>query len=422
MDTLVHFGVAYQSRTLDGSLRDALQTAGAVVIEGPRACGKTMTGLHAAASFALLDDDAVRQLIEVAPEAVLDGDAPRLLDEWQVAPQLWNLVRRAVDRGVEPGRFILTGSSVPPDDATRHSGAGRFLRLRQRTMSWHERNPVDGVSLAALLAGGDVSPSADVLSYSAVIQRIVEPGFPGMLRLPSSRRTAALDAYLTEVSRTDISLVGEVRHDPAVIRRLLGAIARNSASPVTYATLAEDTSAIAPGIKEATVAGYVRLLERLFVVERQQVWTPRLRSRARLRARDKLHLAEPALAAAALGASAESLIRDPETVGLLFETAVFHDLAVLATGLGGEIRHYRDSNGRELDAVLTLPDGRWAAIEVKLGGNQIPAAARSISAAVADIDTSAVGEPAFRLIITGTGSTLTLDDGTVTVPLHRLMP
>ena len=289
-------------------------------------------------------------------------------------------------------------------------------------MSWHERNPVDGVSLAALLAGGDVSPSADVLSYSAVIQRIVEPGFPGMLRLPSSRRTAALDAYLTEVSRTDIGLVGEVRHDPAVIRRLLGAIARNSASPVTYATLAEDTSAIAPGIKEATVAGYVRLLERLFVVERQQVWTPRLRSRARLRARDKLHLADPALAAAALGASAEGLIRDPESVGLLFETAVFHDLAVLATGLGGEIRHYQDSNGRELDAVLALPDGRWAAIEVKLGGNQIPAAARSISASVADIDTSAVGEPAFRLIITGTGSTLTLDDGTVTVPLHRLMP
>ena len=392
------------------------------MIEGPRACGKTMTGLHAAASFALLDDPAVRQLIEIAPQAMLDGDAPRLLDEWQVAPQLWNVVRRAVDRRGTPGQFILTGSSVPADDATRHSGAGRFLRLRQRTMAWHERHPSDGVSLAGLISGDSVDPSSEALSYADVIDRLLEPGFPGMLQLSASRRTAALSAYLTEVSRTDIGLVGEVRHDPAVIRRLITAVARNSASPVTYATLADDTSAIAPGIKDTTIASYVALLERLFVIERQAVWTPRLRSRARLRSRDKLHLAEPALAATALGASATHLARDPETAGLLFESAVFHDLSVLATEFGGEIRHYRDSNGRELDAVLVLPDGRWAAIEVKLGSGQIPAAARSVAAAVADIDTVAVGDPLFRLIVTGTGPTLALDDGTITVPLHRLVP
>lgn len=251
---------------------------------------------------------------------------------------------------------------------TRHSGAGRFRRLRQRTLTWHERHPVAGISLAALIDGGDVEPDPDSLDYAAVIERLTEPGFPGLLSLPAPRRTAAFDAYLTEI------------------------------------------------------AGYVGLLERLFVIDRQAVWTPRLRSRARLRTRDKLDLTDPALAAVALGADTTRLRRDPETAGLLFESAAFHDLSVLATPIGGEVRHYRDSNGRELDAVLTLSDGRWAAVEVKLGGVQIPPAARSIAAAVADIDTGAVGEPMFRLIVTGTGSTFGLDDGTITVPLHRLIP
>ena len=422
MDTLEQFGVAYQPRTLDGSLRAALHTAGAVVIEGPRACGKTMTASNTAASFALLDDPASQQLLELSPQALLTGDAPRLLDEWQLAPQLWNLVRRAVDMSGSAGRFILTGSAVPADDVTRHSGAGRFLRLRQHTMAWHERYAGDGVSLSALLAGEPVEPDTHTIDYATVIARLVEPGFPGMLRIEPAHRRSAIEAYLSEITRTDIDQVGMVRHDPAVVRRLLAAVARNSAAPVSYATLARDTDAIAPGIKDTTIATYIRLLERLFIVDRQQVWTPRLRSRARLRARDKLHLADPSLAVVALGADADRLTHDPETAGLLFESAVFHDLSVLATGLGGQIQHYRDSNGRELDAVLTLPDGRWAAIEVKLGAAQIPPAARSIAATVADIDTAAVGEPVFRLIITGTGSAFTLDDGTITVPLHRLAP
>lgn len=422
MDTARQFGIEYRPRTLDTPLQEALRTAGAVVIEGPRACGKTMTGLNAAASFVFLDDPAARQLVELSPRLLLSGATPRLLDEWQLAPQLWNLVRRVVDLSDDLGQFILTGSAVPADDVTRHSGAGRFLRLRQRTMAWHERYPEEGVSFEGLLAGVDILPNPEALDYSAVIDRLLAPGFPGLLRAPTVRRTSLLDGYLDEVSRADIGLVGEVRHDPAVIRRLLTAIAQSSASPVTYTTLTQDTSTIAPGIKDTTVATYVGLLERLFVVERQAVWTPRLRSRARLRSHDKLHLADPSLAAVALGANAQRLARDPETVGLLFESAVFHDLSVLATRMGGQIRHYRDSNGRELDAVLTLPDGRWAAIEVKLGASQIPAAARSVAAAVAAIDTGAVGEPAFRLILTGTGPTFTLDDGTVTVPFHRLVP
>jgi len=425
VDTGPAVGVEYRARLIDASVAEALETAGAVVIEGPRACGKTMTALNAARSYVFLDDPGVAQMIDVAPEALLDGARPRLLDEWQLAPELWNLTRRAVDRAAAPGQFILTGSSVPPDDATRHSGAGRFLRLRQRTLTWQERDGavVGGVSLRGLFDRREVAAtSSDALGLPEVLERVTASGFPAMAGLTVDRQRRLLVAYLEEVSRTDVRTVGDVRHDPAVIRRLIAALARNTAAPVSYATLAADMTAVAPDIKSTTVAAYVRVLERLFLVERQQAWTPRLRSRARLRSSDKLHLADPALAAAALGADAEQLHRDVETAGLLFESAVFHDLSVLVDRLGGEVRHYRDSNGLEMDGVLLLPDGRWAPVEVKLGGGRIADAARSLNAALDVIDTSAVGAPAFRLIVTGTGSTFTLDDGTVTVPLHRLLP
>ncbi|WP_029138056.1 ATP-binding protein [Nakamurella lactea] len=424
MDTSAVLGIPYRTRVIDEALQEALQTAGAVVVEGPRACGKTMTALHAADSFVFLDDPIVEQQLEIAAASLLDGAPPRLLDEWQLAPELWNLVRRAVDRSAEPGRFILTGSAAPADDVTRHSGAGRFLRLRQRTLAWCERtDALQGpVSLTSLIAGQSVETDSHSIGFEEVTRRLVASGFPAMQGLSPQRQRRSLDAYLTEIARTDVRGIAEVRHDPSVIRRLIAALARSSASPVTFGVLAADTAAVAPGIKDTTVAAYVTLLERLFVVDRQSAWTPQLRSRARLRSKDKLHLAEPSLAAVALGADARRLSGDPETAGLLFESAVFHDLSVLAERVGGEIRHYRDSNGRELDAVLVLPDGRWAAIEVKLGAGRIVSAAQSVAAAVAAIDIEAVGAPMFRLIVTGTGTTFTLDDGTVTVPLHRLGP
>lgn len=424
MDTEAILGTPYRPRVIDDPLQEALQAAGAVVVEGPRACGKTMTALHAAGSFVFLDDPVAEQQREIAPGSLLVGEGPRLLDEWQLAPELWNLVRRAVDRSADPGRFLLTGSSVPMDDVTRHSGAGRFLRLRQRTLAWCERDGSadNRVSLASLIRGDSVRADSHVIGYDDVIRRLVASGFPAMQSLAPQHQIRGLDAYLAEISRTDVRSIADVRHDPSVIRRLMAAIARSSASPVSYSALAADTAAVAPGIKDATIATYVALLERLFVVDRQSAWTPQLRSRARLRSKDKLHLAEPSLAAVSLGADAHRLASDPATVGLLFESAVFHDLSVLTEGLGAKVQHYRDSNGRELDAVLVFPDGRWAAIEVKLGAGRIADAARSIADAVGAIDTDAVGTPIFRLVVTGTGATFTLDDGTVTVPLHRLGP
>ncbi|MCI1747315.1 MAG: DUF4143 domain-containing protein [Acidipropionibacterium sp.] len=418
----------YLPRVLDGVLARALTLAGAVVVEGPRACGKTQTALWAGKSFALLDDPATRELVRLSPETVLEGESPRVLDEWQLATELWDLVRRAVDFGSSPGRFILTGSSVPADDATRHSGAGRFLRVRQRTMSWWERggsredDAAGGVSVAGLFAGERPRAAPAVDDYASVVDRLCSSGFPAMIALSPEDAQVLLRSYLREVTHTDLPRLEDMRHRPAVLEQLLRAVARSVAQPVKFARLAADLDQVAPGIAPATVARYVELLERLFVVELQHPWAPKLRSRARLRSADHMHMADPGLAVAALGASPETLARDPETTGFLFESAVVHDLLVLGSPLDARVECYHDSNEHEIDAVILLPDGRWGAVEVKVGGAQVGAGAESLKKAIEQIDVSSVGEPAFRLVVTGNGGTFVLKDGTVTCPLSALMP
>lgn len=418
-------GQAYRPRVIDGVLDRALTAVGAVVIEGARASGKTMTALHAAGSYAFIDDAEMQRVLEIAPRSILQGEVPRLLDEWQVAPELWNLVRRAVDANAEPGQFILTGSALPTDDLTRHTGAGRFLRLRQRTMAWFEKldRPVDGVSISGLFEGDRPTTKMSAgLELEEVIENILRPGFPAMTALGIEQSSTRLSAYIDEVARTDIRRLADVRHEPDVIKQLITALARSVASDVTYKTLAADVRTLAPTISAETVSGYVDLLQRLFIVEAQRPWAPKLRSRARLRTAPKLHLVDASLAAAALGAGPKQLRNDLETLGVLFESSVVHDLMVLVSALGGEVRHYRDSNGKEIDAILALPDGRWGAVEIKLGGAQMLAAVESLRTSVDQIDTEAVGEPVFRLVVTGTGPILTADDGTVISPLVALQP
>jgi predicted AAA+ superfamily ATPase len=425
MDTAKVLGHSYRPRVIDSALRRALAASGAVVIEGARASGKTMTAVHAAASYVFIDDAEVQRLLSVAPRSLLDGAAPRLLDEWQVAPELWNLVRRAVDSAAEPGRYILTGSAVPPDDVTRHTGAGRFLRLRQRTMTWWEKigAPTGAVSLSGLFDGDlpktDLNAGPDL---DDVIDSLLRPGFPAMTALTPTQSAARLRGYIDDVAHTDIHRIADIRHEPEVVKQLLAALARSVATEVTYKTLAADVRAVAPTIDQETVSNYVGLLQRLFIVEAQRSWTPALRSRARVRTSPKLHLVDPALAAAALGAGPKQLLGDLQTLGTLFESAVIHDLMVLSTALDGEVSHYRDSNNKEIDAVVLLPDGRWGAVEVKLGGQQFAAGAKSLQAVIAQVDTAAIGEPAFRLVITGTGPIVVTDDGTVTAPLTALAP
>ncbi|MCL2780316.1 MAG: DUF4143 domain-containing protein, partial [Actinomycetia bacterium] len=260
------------------------------------------------------------------------------------------------------------------------------------------------------------------MSLDEVFRLVLKPGFPGMVDDDLPAAQLLMRGYLDETARLDLPRLIDMRRDPAVIARLLSSVARNVACEVSYTTLAADVRAFAPGITAETVSVYADALERLFVIERQPAWTPGLRSRARLRVADKWHLADPALAATALAATATSLGRDLNTAGLLFESAVIHDLRVLGAPLGAQVRHFRDSNGYEIDAVVTLPDGRWAAVEVKLSGLQVPAGAASLTRAVDQIDATVAGPPAFRLVVTGTGRTFTLDDGAITCPLAALRP
>lgn len=450
MDTVKVLGQPYRPRVIDSELAEALTIAGAVVIEGARATGKTMTALAAAGSYAFVDDDEIQDRLAIAPQSVLEGASPRLLDEWQLAPQLWNKVRRAVDASPTPGRFILTGSATPADDATRHTGAGRMLRLKQRTLTWYEKSTIGHqaevpatppVSLRGLFAGESPAPAAATAATTAaagaattaaataatldldgVIAQILTAGFPALAHLGPHATAKRMRGYIEEIARTDIHRIATIRHNPDIIGQLIAALARSVAGEVTYKTLAADVRAIAPDITAATVSNYVELLERLFIVEMQKPWTPKLRSRARLRTTPKVHLVDPAFAAAALGAGPALLHKDLHTLAALFESAVVHDLCVFAQVIDGQVRHYRDSNGKEIDAIITLPDGRWGAVEVKLGGRQAPAAVASLNNTIGDIDTAAVGEPSFRIIITGTGPTFVADDGTVITSLAHLGP
>ncbi|WP_246955031.1 DUF4143 domain-containing protein [Brachybacterium sp. Marseille-Q7125] len=421
MDTYAVLGRRYEPRIIDRQVTELLRTAGAVVIEGPRACGKTMTGLHHAKSLVQLDSPGAQFFIDSDPQALLAGEAPRLLDEWQLAPQLWNMVRRAVDAASAPGRFILTGSAVPADDISRHTGAGRFLRLRERTMTWYERGAsTSAVPLEGLFAGEAMVPDPSTPSLQSVVDNLSTSGFPAMTELTLERQQTLLRGYLEEVARADLPRLGRIRQKPAVLSQLLRSIARMTGAELSYSALLADTRAVAPDIRLETVSSYVELLGRLFIVELIPPFATKLRSRARLRTTPKIHMADPALAIAALDADPADLTADPATLGFLFESAVIHDLTVMVEAMGGRLSHYRDSNGHEIDAVLELPGRGWAAVEIKLGGRRAIEAAESLRRAVAQID--APQPPAFMAVITGTGFTAPIGDDVVTFPLGALCP
>ncbi len=416
---------AYSPRIADRELESRLQRIGAVLIEGPKACGKTETARQLAASEVRLDVDAgARAALAVEPELVLAGEAPRLIDEWQVEPEVWNLVRRAVDDSGELGRFILTGSAVPADEVTRHSGAGRFSRLRMRPMSLVESGLSDGsISLAELIGGGVSSSSDRGIGLADLGDAVARGGWPALQKMPIEGAIASVADYLEEVARTDIGRLDGVRRDPARVRRLLRSLARNVATHVTITKLAAETAD--PGtdaLKNQTVSDYLAALERLFVVEDQPPWQPHLRSRSILRKSAKRHFVDPSLAVAALGADPAALLEDLNLLGFVFESLVVRDLRVYSQPLGGEVRQYLDNKGLEVDAIVQTKD-TWAAFEVKLGGEgPIDEAASSLLKFVGEIDAEQSGEPALLAVIVATGYGYVREDGVQVIPITSLGP
>jgi predicted AAA+ superfamily ATPase len=414
----------YRARIVDRELRVRLAGTGAVVIEGPRACGKTATARNVAASEALLDTDRnMREAVTVNPALVLAGETPRLIDEWQVAPEIWNHLRRAVDDRGRPGQFILTGSATPADDATRHSGAGRITRLRMRPMSLFESGRSDGtVSLAQLLGGESMRGARSDLTISEIATEAAVGGWPGLRDSGTDQALRSLRGYIDEIGRVDISRVDEKRRDPNRVGRLLVSLARNVATHAAATTLAKDAGGSDGPLDDDTVREYVDALERLMVIENQPAWAPHLRSTHTLRRASKRHFVDPSLAVAALKATPEEMLRDLRLFGFIFESLVIRDLRIYAQAADGMVSQYRDSSGLEVDAIVEGLDNRWIAIEVKLDPSRVDEAAANLLKFANKVDTAVTGEPAALAVIIGSGYGYRREDGVQVIPIGALGP
>ncbi|MDO4258406.1 MAG: DUF4143 domain-containing protein [Actinomycetaceae bacterium] len=415
--------MTYLPRTVDSVLSELLGGMGAVVIEGPRACGKTSTALQIARSSVRLDrSPELVALAELSPAEILRGETPRLVDEWQLAPVLWNSIRHEIDNRQERGQFILSGSAAPQDDVTRHSGAGRIGRLRMRPMSLFESGASTGeVSLASLRRGESVG-GLSKLTYRDLAEQGVHGGWPGLLDATTRQAVLFNRSYCEDLCSTEISAATGVRHDAVRLRRLLESVARNLSSEATLQSLATDVSGQGNPVDPKTVATYMAALEQVFALDVLPAWSISLRSRSRLRTASKLHLADPSVACAALGIGVDRLARDPEFFGQVFESMVIRDLRALVAAEFGRIYHYRDNTGLEIDAIVEYPDeAMWGACEVKLGSSKIPDAERNLLKLRDErVDVSKIGDPAYLVIITGTEYAYTLPSGVHVVPLGVL--
>ena len=415
----------YARRVADRELRQCLAAAGAVLIEGPRACGKTVSARRMAASEVLLDvDRAAQDMIAVDPDLVLEGAAPRLIDEWQTIPVIWNHIRRAVDGRPGKGHFILTGSAVPADDATRHTGAGRIVRLRLRPMSLLELGRSTGkVSLKSLIGGRPASHPAADMSVRQLAELTCVGGWPGHLHSSAQEAMRVNRGYVDDICRADLQRVDGVRRDPARVHRFVQSLARNVATCASLATVARDVSGPDRGSMTGhTARSYLTGLERLMVVEDQPPWAPHLRSRSRLQVSPKRHFVDPSIAAAALGAGPDHLLRDFPWFGLLFESLAIRDLRVYSQAMGARVYHYRDDTGLEVDAIVDAGPGRWAAFEVKLGLSRIDEAARSLLKFADRVDTTRCGAPAALGVVVERGFGYVRPDGVSVIPLGALGP
>jgi predicted AAA+ superfamily ATPase len=414
--------MTYRSRVVDAELIDRLGAQGAVLIEGPKACGKTETARQVAASEVLLDvDPNAREAALVDPSLILAGEMPRLVDEWQLEPAVWNHVRRWVDD--KRGRFILTGSAVPADDVTRHTGAARISRLRMRPMSLYEAGRSTGeVSLAELLNGTPTNVADPGLRLDDLIEEVCRGGWPGFRELGLTQARRAVRDYLDEVRRTDISAVDGITRDPERVRRLLQSLARNAATRTPVTRLASDAAEPGGTMTDATARGYLVALTRLMIVEDQPSWTPHLRSRSDLRTTPARHFVDPSLAVAALGATPEQLLRDLKAFGLLFESLVVRDLRIYAQAFDGRVKQYRDNKGVEVDAIVETDNGRWAAFEIKLAAGRVQEGVDSLRAFAAKVDTTKMGAPSVLGVVTGSGYGYVREDGVHVIPIGALGP
>ena len=420
----------YKNRVIDRLLADKLEAMGAVLIEGPKYCGKTTTGEQQARSVLYMADPEIKDrnltMASTNIKRLLAGDTPRLIDEWQIAPKLWDAIRFEVDHRGEDGQFMLTGSAAPASTSEIfHSGTGRFGWIKMRTMLlWESGDSTGDVSLGGLFSSENEVDGTSNLEIRRIAFLVCRGGWP-KASLKTNESAALIEAreYVESVCRNDISRVDDVQRNAELTRRLMRSYSRHQGAQVSVATiLADIKSNEASDTTEATVASYINALKRIFVIEDMAAWNPNLRSKTAIRSSDTRYFTDPSIAAAALGLGPDDLLDDPNTFGLLFETMAVRDLRVYAEALGGQVYHYRDKNGLECDAIVHLRNGRYGLIEIKLGGdNLIEAGATTLKKLASKIDTDKMKSPSFMMVLTAIGEYVYRRlDGVLVVPIGCL--
>lgn len=420
----------YKPRIIDAKVEEYLSAFGAVCIERPKWCGKTWTSAQHSKSEIYIGDPANnfqnRQLAELSPELVLTGEAPRLIDEWQEVPPLWDAVRYKVDQTAEKGQFILTGSATPNHKGVLHSGAGRIAKLRMRPMSLYESGDSSGqVSLEKLCHGEVTTAMTGEVDLTKLIELIIRGGWPGSLGLPLKQAMLLPAEYLNAVIDDDVYRIDGIRRDTQKMRLLLRSLARNESTTVTNRTLMRDIKAVDDeDIDGETVSAYLDIFKRLFITDNQPPFAAGIRSSVRIKQAEKRHFSDPSLACALLRATPAGLIGDLETLGFLFEALCERDLRIYAESFDANLYHYQDYQNQEIDAVIELADGQWCAFEIKLGANQIDTAAENLLKIKRQIEEDPRGKPpAVLCVLCGmSNAAYRRADGVFVVPITALKP
>lgn len=422
----------YRSRIMDSLLAKKLQAKGAVLIEGPKWCGKTTTAEEIAASKIMLAKpdikDHFKSLLEIDSDAALTGDTPMLIDEWQTVPKLWDAVRYTVDHRHAMGQFILTGSAVPNQEAEKereHSGTGRFAWLTMRPMTLFESGESNGtVSLGELFTAPEKILQKNDLKLSDIAFLICRGGWPIAIGLPEEAALEQAFDYYDAVTKEDVTNVDGIKRSSERVQRLMRAYARHQGTQAPIATLKEDLkNNDTTTLDEDTISSYLDALRKIFVVEDMPAWNPNLRSKTAIRTTDTRYFVDPSIATAALGLGPTDLMNDLNSMGFFFETLCVRDLRVFAESLNGKVYHYRDKSGLECDAVVHLRNGQYGLIEIKLGGDSlIKDGATTLNALEEQIDTTRMKSPAFKMILTATGEYAyrRTEDGIYVVPIGCL--
>lgn len=413
----------YYTRTVEDEIRQKLQASGALLIKGPKSCGKTETAKQFAESILQVDqDEQVPIVMSVNPKILLEGKTPRLLDEWQEQPKLWNYVRHEVDDRKNKAQFILTGSANPEEEIKLHSGVGRFTVVEMQTMSWQEMGYSSGtVSLKALLNGGSIAFSDNNLSVELIIERMIKGGWPALLNSSLNAAILLNRSYVDLLAEVDMSRVSKVKRDPVKVRSLLRSIARNIATLVDNTTLEKDIKAVEnTDVSRPTIIDYLNVLSQLMIFEEQPAFNTHIRSSSSLRKSPKRHFCDVSLAIAALKLDKNSLMNDLKYCGFIFESLVYHDLKMYARANDAEVYHYRDSSGLEVDAIIQQSGGAWAAFEVKLGIGMLDDAANNLLKFYELIDEKKYSKPTSLNIVTGSGMSYTRPDGVNVISLASL--